>query len=84
MCLKNADSPFMLMIMMKKYSFNDIVKCVKSGVYFARNRKIRDIDLSVDQLQHGVILSHYQNCPAKSTRSPRMTPWLNKKLSAVS
>jgi hypothetical protein len=35
---------------------------------------IKDIDQSVGQLQWAVILSYYQNCPAKTTRSPRMVP----------
>jgi hypothetical protein len=42
---------------------------------------IKDIDRSIDQLQQANILSYYQNCPAKTTRSLRMVPWWNKKLS---
>jgi hypothetical protein len=39
---------------------------------------IKYIDLSVDKLQQAIILSYYQNCPAKTTRSPRMAPGWNK------
>jgi hypothetical protein len=46
-----------------------------------RIRTIKDIDRSVDQLQQAIISSYYQNCPAKTTRSPGTTPWWNKKLS---
>jgi hypothetical protein len=40
-------------------------------------RKIKDIDRSVDELQRAIIWSYYQNCPAKTIRSPRMAPWWN-------
>jgi hypothetical protein len=43
---------------------------------------IRDIDRSSDQLQQAIILSYYQNCPAKTTRSSRIAPW-NKMLSGL-
>jgi hypothetical protein len=43
-------------------------------------RMMKDIDRSVDQLQRAINLSYYQNCPVKTTRSPRMVPWWNKKL----
>jgi hypothetical protein len=46
-------------------------------------RTIKDIDLSVDQLQRAIILSYYKNCPAETTRWPRMVPWWNKKLSGI-
>jgi hypothetical protein len=46
-------------------------------------RTLKDIDPSVDQLQRAAILSYYQNCPTKTTRSPRMVPWWNKKLSGL-
>jgi hypothetical protein len=39
---------------------------------------IKDTDRSVNQLQLAIILSYYQNCPAKTTCSPRMAPWWNK------
>jgi hypothetical protein len=42
-------------------------------------RTIKDIDGSVDQLQWAVISSYYQNCLAKTTRPPGMTPWWNNK-----
>jgi hypothetical protein len=35
---------------------------------------------AVNQLQWAIILSYYQNCPAKTTHSPRRVPWWNKKL----
>jgi hypothetical protein len=44
---------------------------------------IKDTDRSVDQLQGAIILSCYQNCPAKTTRSPRMAPLWNKKLNEL-
>jgi hypothetical protein len=44
---------------------------------------IKDIDRSVDKLQRTIILSYYQNCPAKTTRSPRMAPWWYKELSEM-
>jgi hypothetical protein len=44
---------------------------------------IRDIDRSVDQLQQAIILSNYQNCPAKTTRSPRNASCWNKTLSEL-
>jgi hypothetical protein len=43
----------------------------------------RDTDQSVDQLQQAIILSHYHNCPTKTTRSPRTALWWNKKLSGL-
>jgi hypothetical protein len=43
----------------------------------------KNIDQSVDQLQWAIILSCYQNCPDKTTRSPRMVPWWNKELSGL-
>jgi hypothetical protein len=33
-------------------------------------RTIRDIDRSVDQMQWAIVMSYYQNCPAKTTCSP--------------
>jgi hypothetical protein len=44
---------------------------------------MKDTDQSVDQLQWAIILSYYQNCPAKTTHSPRMVPWWKKKLCGV-
>jgi hypothetical protein len=44
---------------------------------------IRDTDPSVDQLQQAMVLSYYLNCPAWTTRSPRMAPWWNKILSGI-
>jgi hypothetical protein len=38
---------------------------------------------TVNQFQRAIILSYYQNCPAKTTRSPRMVPWWKKKLSGL-
>jgi hypothetical protein len=35
---------------------------------------ISDTDRSADQLQEAIILSYYQNCPAKTISSPRMAP----------
>jgi hypothetical protein len=46
-------------------------------------RTIKDINRSVDQLQRAIILSYYQNYSAETTRSPRMVPWWNKKLSGL-
>jgi hypothetical protein len=43
---------------------------------------IKDIDRSVDQMQQAIISSYYQNCPAKTARSPGTT-WWNKKLSGL-
>jgi hypothetical protein len=43
----------------------------------------KDIDRFVGQLKQAIISSYYQNCPAKTTRSPRMFPWWNKKLSGL-
>jgi hypothetical protein len=37
-------------------------------------RTMRDTDLSVDKLQQAIVVSYYQNCPAKTTRSPRRVP----------
>jgi hypothetical protein len=48
-----------------------------------RIRTIKDTDQSVDQLPWAIISSYYQNCPAKSTRSPGTIPWWNKKLSGL-
>jgi hypothetical protein len=45
---------------------------------------IKDTDRSTDQLQRAIVLSYYQNCPAKTTHSPWMVPWWNKKLSGLS
>jgi hypothetical protein len=44
---------------------------------------IRNADHTTDQLQQAIIFSYYQNCSAKTTWSPRMTPWGNKKLSGL-
>jgi hypothetical protein len=38
------------------------------------------MDRSVNQLQRAIISSYYHNCPSKTTRSPRTTPWWNKEL----
>jgi hypothetical protein len=46
-------------------------------------RTIKDIDVSVDQLQRAIISSYYRNCPAKTTRPPGTAPWWNKKLSGL-
>jgi hypothetical protein len=43
---------------------------------------IRDTDLAADQLQE-VIMSYHNNCPDKTTCSPRKAPWWNKKLSGL-
>jgi hypothetical protein len=40
-----------------------------------RIHTIRDMDRSVDQLQQAIILSYCNNCPAKTTLSPKMVPW---------
>jgi hypothetical protein len=48
-----------------------------------RIRTIRDIHRSVHQLQQAIILSYHHNCPDKTTRSSRMAPWWNKKLSGL-
>jgi hypothetical protein len=39
--------------------------------------------LPVGQLQQAIILSYYQNYPAKTTRSPRNAPTWNKKTSGL-
>jgi hypothetical protein len=46
-------------------------------------RTIWDTNWSVDQLQQAIILSYYQNCAAKTTRSPRTAPSWNKKRSGL-
>jgi hypothetical protein len=48
-----------------------------------RIHTIKDIDWSIDQLQRAITSFYYQNCPAKTTCSPGMTPWWNKKLSGL-
>jgi hypothetical protein len=48
-----------------------------------RIRTIKGIDRSVDQLQRSIIKSFYRNCPAKTTRSPKNTPWWTKQLSGL-
>jgi hypothetical protein len=54
-------------------SYKDDVK-VNLEIISRKIRTIKDIDRSVDQLQQAIILYCYQNCPAKTTRSPRMAP----------
>jgi hypothetical protein len=34
-------------------------------------------------MKRAIVVSYYQNCPAKTTRSPRRVPWWNKKLSGL-
>jgi hypothetical protein len=63
-------------------SYKDNVK-VNLEIILRSICTIRDTDQSVDQLQQAIILSYYQNCPAKTTRSPRMAPWWNKNLSGL-
>jgi hypothetical protein len=46
-------------------------------------RTVGGIDRSIDQMQRAIVVSYYQNCPAKITRSPRRVPWWNKKLSGL-
>jgi hypothetical protein len=48
-----------------------------------RVRTIKAIDRSVDQLQRVIVSSFHRNCPAKTTRSPRNTPWWTKQLSGL-
>jgi hypothetical protein len=38
------------------------------GIISRKVCTVKDIDQSVDQLQWSLILSYYQNCPAKTTR----------------
>jgi hypothetical protein len=63
-------------------SYKDDLKG-KLEIISGKIRTIKDIDRSVDQLQPAIILTYYQNCPAKTTCSPRMIPWWNKKLSGL-
>jgi hypothetical protein len=63
-------------------SYNDDLKG-KLEIISCKIRTIKDIDRSVHQLQWAIILSYCRNCPAKTTRSPRMVPWWNKKLSGL-
>jgi hypothetical protein len=44
---------------------------------------IKDTDRSGDQLQRAISLSYYHNYQAKTTCSPRTTPWWNKKFSGL-
>jgi hypothetical protein len=53
------------------------------GIISRKIRTIRDIDWSVDQMQRAIVMSYYQNCPAKTTRSPRRVTGWNKKLSGL-
>jgi hypothetical protein len=63
-------------------SYKDTLK-VNLETLSRRIRLIKNIDWSIDQLQRALISSYYQNCPAKITHSPGMTPWWNKKLSEL-
>jgi hypothetical protein len=56
---------------------------VNLGTISHRLCTIKEVDRSFDQLQWAIISSYYHDCPAKTTRSPRMTPWWNKKLSGL-
>jgi hypothetical protein len=40
-----------------------------------------DAELAVDMLQHVILLSYHQNCPARVALSPRTVPWWNKEFS---
>jgi hypothetical protein len=62
-----------------KESYRDNLK-VNLGTLLCRLGMIKDADQSVDQLQRAIISSYYQNCPVKPTRSPKTTPWWNRKL----
>jgi hypothetical protein len=42
---------------------------------------VRDVELAVDLVQHAILSSYYQNCPARMALSPRRVPWWNKELS---
>jgi hypothetical protein len=42
---------------------------------------VRDVELAVDMLQHAILLSYHQNCPARVAVSPSTVPWWNKELS---
>jgi hypothetical protein len=55
---------------------------LKSWDHSAKHAHIRDTYRSPDLLQQA-ILSCYQNCPAKTTCSPRNIPWWNNKLSGL-
>jgi hypothetical protein len=43
---------------------------------------IRETDLTADQLRQ-VIITFYNNCSVRTTRSPKTVPWWNKKLSGL-
>jgi hypothetical protein len=63
-------------------SYKDKLK-VNVGTLPHRLCTIKDVDRSVDQMQRAIISSYYHSCPAKTTHSPRMTPWWNEKLSGL-
>jgi hypothetical protein len=44
---------------------------------------IRDTDLAADQPQQAIISSYHNNCPSKTTHSPKKVPWWNEKLSGL-
>jgi hypothetical protein len=44
---------------------------------------VRDVELTVDLVQHAILSSYHQNCPARMALSPRRVPWWNKEFNHI-
>jgi hypothetical protein len=63
-------------------SYKDELK-VNLGTISRNICTIKDVDWSVDRLQRAIVSSFQRNCPARTTRAPRMPPWWNKQMSGL-
>jgi hypothetical protein len=56
---------------------------VNIGVVPRVIHSVWDAELAADLLQHAILLSYHQNCPARVALSRSTVPWWNKQLSCL-